>query len=304
MRLPSKVGGWALKEPARRIEPAAIFDYMDGAGELYLAYRLQHVDVYNYIGSDETEILVEIYHVESSDDAYGLLSLDWGGERAELTTGGAAGSQTTALYGAGLLRIWSGDIYARVMAEAETTESRAAVLELGRAIVAGRSVASRPRLLDAIPAAVGDYRLVNERVAFLRSHLVLNSIYFLSSQNIHNLDARCEAVSASYRAEAGPGSSAVRLVEIRYPSYDEALAAMRSFEDTYVFEKQRTAKPAPDSTPSYSAPHADFVEDGWMARHRAGRTVILVFECPNEAVAKSLLDRAIETLQTWEKNHD
>src|SRR4030042_720168 len=75
MRLPEKVGGWTRREPPQRIEPGGIFDYMDGAGELYLAYRLQHIDVCRYAGADDTEILVEIYQVQSSDDAYGLLSL-------------------------------------------------------------------------------------------------------------------------------------------------------------------------------------------------------------------------------------
>ena len=303
MRLPDKVGRWTLREAPQRIEPAGIFDYMDGAGELYLAYRLKQIDVYRYSADDNTEILAEIYQVESSDDAYGLLSLDWGGEPVDLTSGDALKGQPAALYGAGLLRLRSQDVYARVMAESETPETRAAVLELGKAIASGRPNGTKPALLGALPAKVGDYQLVNERLAFLRSHLVLNSIYFLSPQNILKLDARCEAVSASYRGGSEAESRTVRLIEIRYPGHDEALAAIRSFESAYLPEKPQATKRKPDA-PSYSPSLAFLVEDGWMSYSRVGRTLILVFECHDEAVAWLMVDRASESYKTWEKNHD
>jgi hypothetical protein len=82
---------------------------MDGAGELYLGYRFQHLDVYEYTSPAQGEILVELYSMESPDDAYGLLSGDWGGEAADLKASGYDAAQSgvpRALYGAGLLRIW------------------------------------------------------------------------------------------------------------------------------------------------------------------------------------------------------
>ena len=45
----------------RRITEETIFDYMDGAGELYLAYRFGHLDVYVYAAPERAlgEIGVE-----------------------------------------------------------------------------------------------------------------------------------------------------------------------------------------------------------------------------------------------------
>ncbi len=38
INLPDTVNGWDLEGPPRRIDETNIFDYMDGAGELYLSY--------------------------------------------------------------------------------------------------------------------------------------------------------------------------------------------------------------------------------------------------------------------------
>ena len=37
--LPPAIDGWVLERSQRRIDETNIFDYMDGAGELYLAYQ-------------------------------------------------------------------------------------------------------------------------------------------------------------------------------------------------------------------------------------------------------------------------
>ena len=104
-----------------------------------------------------------------------------------------------ALYGGGLLRIWADTIYARVMAYRETPESKEAVLSLGRTIAANRKMPAEPELLNILPQAVdSDWKLRKDRIGYFRSHLVLNSLYYLSHQNILNLDHSTEAVTAPY----------------------------------------------------------------------------------------------------------
>jgi hypothetical protein len=80
--LPRTLGAWTRSDSAEIIDESNIFDYMNGAGELYLAYRFDHLDVYEYTSEQQDDILVEVYVMHTSDDAFGLLSLDWGGEPA------------------------------------------------------------------------------------------------------------------------------------------------------------------------------------------------------------------------------
>src|SRR5512146_2118086 len=190
LALPQTLNGWTLSGPARRVETKAIFDYMDGAGELYLGYRFKFLDVYEYNNPGQSDILVELYWMDSADDAFGLLSGDWGGDAVDLSSGAGQDTPSTvrALYGAGLLRIWSGDLYARVLSYAETDASKQAVIAMGKIIVVGRPQPRVPGLIRALPQSVGSqFELKADRTVYLRSHLVLNSAYFLSSENLLNL---------------------------------------------------------------------------------------------------------------------
>jgi hypothetical protein len=296
--LPQSLSGWTLSGPAKRIEPKAIFDYMDGAGELYLAYRFRYLDVFEYKNPGQSDILVELYWLDSADDAYGLLSGDWGGEAVDLASapGRAAPSTPRALYGAGLLRIWSGNLYARVLTYEENDATRQAVLAIGRAIVAGRPQPGPPRLIGVLPQAVGAlFKLRTDRTVYLRSHLVLNSAYFLSSENLLDLGPDCELAAASYRRNGATGSQKpVRVLLIRYPEQAAAQKALAHFKKVYLSQK-------PSAVGDLGVLS---IEDGWAGFILSGRGLGLVFEAPDETSARLFLDSSKQALDQAEASHE
>jgi hypothetical protein len=281
VELPRTVDAWSRPDALRRIDAAGIFEYMDGAGELYLAYRFDHLDVAEYASPADGEILVELYWMRTSDDAYGLLSGDWGGESVALVD---PPTPPRALYGAGLLRLWSGDLYARVMATRESDASKAAVLAIGRAIVAGRSDPPPPRLAASLPHAAAGSALRPDTVCFFRSHLVLNSVYFIAQRDILELGPHVEAVTARY--------GRARLVLVCYPEAHAARLALQRFRAAYLPE----------------APPADagdaHIEEGWAAFRLAGRGLALVFEAPSREEAASVITAAVHTLEILEASHE
>ncbi len=188
--LPESVGAWSRPESSKIIDSTNIFKYMNGAGELYLGYHFDHLEVFDYTSENQDDILVELYFMETSDDAFGLLSLDWGGEPVSFDSSTAAASNksftsfTRALYGGGLLRLWSDHIYARVMAERETPKSKKAVLAIGKAITANTNNPPEPELVKILPLKIGSsWKLRSDRLSFFRSYLALNTIYYLSHEN-------------------------------------------------------------------------------------------------------------------------
>jgi len=283
--VPRVVGTWSRPAEPRAIAPAEIFAYMDGAGELYLAYRLARLEVYDYASADETTILLELYWLESPDDGYGLLSGDWGGEAIRLDESWPA-QPPRALYGAGLLRVWSDDLYVRILASDDTPAARAAVLELGRAVVAGRRAASPPGLVTALPEAVaGSYHLRADRVTFLRSPLVLNSVYFLATDNLLDLGPQTEAATAPYeRAGGSPEDARLRLLVVRYPTDDAARQALAHFVSGYLHRR-----PAADDPQRGRG--VEHVEDGWLAYERHGRELVLVFQAADAATATAVVEQ-------------
>jgi hypothetical protein len=293
--LPKTVGLWNRPDSPRLISSKNIFEYMNGAGELYLGYRFRHLEVFDYTSAGQGNILVELYFMESADDAFGLLSLDWGGEPVSLDGAPAAISNqsftapTRALYGGGLMRLWSDFIYARIMAERETPASKQAILALGKAIAAGAQYPSEPTLVTLLPLDIDmGWKLRVDRLSFFRSHLVLNSIYYLSHENILDLDFSAEAVSAPYQYIHGSGDpKRSQFLLVKYANTARARQALNRFHDAYLpdHKKEKTAGTAAGSPSLFK------LEDGWMAYKLIGRHIVIVFESPDPESARTILQK-------------
>jgi len=291
--LPKTVGVWNRPDSPRLINAKNIFKYMNGAGELYLGYRFHHLEVFDYTSPDQGNILVELYFMENSDDAFGLLSLDWGGEPVSFDGAPAATSKksftspTRALYGGGLLRMWSDDMYARVMAERETPASKEAVITIGKAIAANTQHSPEPVLVKKLPLEIGTvWNLRMDRLSFFRSHLVLNSIYYLSHENILDFDLSAEAVIAPYEHIPGSGDSTrIQFLLVKYENPERARQALNRFHEAYLpdHKKETSANTEGDSPSPFR------LEDGWLAYKLLGKYIMIAFECPDPESARTIL---------------
>jgi hypothetical protein len=267
---------------------------MNGAGELYLGYRFDHLDVFEYEAESQKGILVELYHMKTSDDAYGLLSLDWGGEAMNLAADSPdeAGGRLPwprALYGQGLLRLWTQNIYARVMATQETPESREAVLSIGRAIVQGRKNSPAPALSERLKDQISPgWILQKAKLSFFRTHLVLNSLYYLSHENILGLDLKCEALKGVYeKSDSQEGKLRTQIILVSYPDGKKAKQALSRFHGAYLVDIPFS----PETGRSGEKRGVFSVEDGWMGYGLNDASIAFVFESPDENTVRAILDQ-------------
>jgi hypothetical protein len=293
--LPKSVGSWTRPESPKIITAKNIFDYMNGAGELYLAYRFDRLESYEYQAETQKEILVELYFMETSDDAFGLLSLDWGGEPMNLTEESSDNSRTDehlwprALYGEGLLRIWSDNIYSRVMATQETPESKQAIFELGRAIVKGRSDPPAPELMKALPSVLHqNWQIRKDRAGFFRSHLVLNSLYYLGHENMLELDLSTEAITAPFdNRDSTESLSRIQFLSVIYTNPDQAKKALAHFHQAYLPDIPFRALSKLPEVITNTYP----IEDGWLGYRLSMNILSLIFECPDQETAKVIISQ-------------
>jgi hypothetical protein len=292
--LPKTVGDWSRPESPRIIDSTNIFKYMNGAGELYLGYRFHHLDVFDYTSKNQNSILVELYFMETPDDAFGLLSLDWGGEPVDLNHSSknkathSIAPSNRALYGGGLLRILSDNLYARVMAFRETPSSKQAVLALGKAITANRKSPPEPELLKILPLQIGSaWKLRRDRLSFFRSYLVLNSIYYLSHEDILDLDLSTEAVIAPYEQISNSSDpKRCQFLLVKYENHERARKALDHFHDAYLPEhKKEFTSDSANKNPSLFK-----LEDGWLGYELIGKYVAIVFECPDRKSAGTIIE--------------
>jgi len=268
--LPSEARGWKWDGKEMKYDSRALFKYIDGAAELYLAYGFQNLTVRRFEKSNQPPIIVELYEMASSEDAYGVFSF----EHQDEAVGIGQGSE----FGGGLLRFWRGKYFVSIYAEGEGTEVESAVLTMGRTVA--NSIAAtgpEPRLVGFIPGK--DFGLVDKSVRYLKSHVLLNQRFFIAHQNILNLTRKTEAVLAQYLRD----KQKIQLLLIRYPDLKEAGDAYQSFIKVYL--------------PDAGGRDRSRTEDGkWTFARQRNEFLVIVFGAPTEADAEVLIKASVEKL--------
>ena len=287
---PSSLNGWYRSDTVQQIDSSNIFDYMNGGGELYLGYRFNHLNVFEYLRDDKNNILVEIYEMDTSDDAFGLLSLDWSGEAVffneQFDSSAAFMAPTTrALYGSGLLRLVTGKYYVRIMATRETVEARNTIIQIGKILYKDSSNA--PEIVHIIPSLENLGLSINsDKIAFFRSHRVLNSLFYVSHQNILNLDPSVSAVSATYGyINKNDQSEPIQILIIEYKTRQKAVEAFNHFSKVFLPENQYILNINDTLYQDYF-----LLEEGWLACRMDTNFLFLIFNIPDKPLAEQILN--------------
>jgi hypothetical protein len=268
--LPSEADGWKWDGKETEYNSKTLFKYMDGAAELYLAYGFQNLTVRRFEKSNRPPILLELYEMASSEDAYGVFSF----EHQDEAVGIGQGSE----FGGRLLRFWKGKYFVSIYAEGEGAETESGILKVGRAAANSiPAVGSEPKLVGFIPGK--DLGLVDKSLRYLKSHVLLNQRFFIAHQNILNLSRKTEAVLAQYLQ----GKQKTQLLLIRYPDSKEAVDAYRSFMKVYL--------------PDAKGKDRSKTEDKkWTFARQRNEFIVIVFGAPTEAAAEALLKATQEKL--------
>jgi hypothetical protein len=261
--LPLEAAGWKWDGKDLNYNRRTIFDYIDGAGELYLAYNFQAVRVRRFEKSGQPSIIAELFDMGSSEDAYGVFSF----ERQDEDAGIGQGSE----FGGGLLRFWKGKFFVSVYAEGESPEVQSGILNVGREVSSSiKTTGPAPQLINALP--VGKAGLVEKAVRYLHSHVLLNQRFFVANQNILRLTPKTDAVLAPYLRDG----IKIHLLVIRYPTTQEAEEALQSFKKAYM----------PEAGEKESLQTED---KKWTGARRQREFVLIVFGAARETDARELI---------------
>lgn len=108
---PDAATGWAWREQPRTYAPDALYEYIDGAADLYRSYGFREVAVADYVKGegDDGWVTVDVYDMGAPLHAFGI----YGSERppdVEPFPAGAQGYESE-----GLIAFWQGDYYVKVM---------------------------------------------------------------------------------------------------------------------------------------------------------------------------------------------
>ena len=268
---PVEAAGWKWDREALTFRGESLYDYIDGAAEVYLAYNFRKADVRRYLKPGQPDIVAEVYQLSSAADAFGVFSL----EQQDPEAGIGQGSE----FGGSLLRFWKGRYFVTVLGNGSGKELEEAVLRLGRDLAEGiRENGEPPRLLRCLPERADLPQ--PEKLCFVRSHVLLNRCFFISHRNILRLANDVQALLARY----SQGKNRPRLLLVRYPNAVRARSAYASFHAAYLPE----AGPRP----------ALRTEDGaWTRAERFKHFIIIVFGAREAADAEQWVQTIMANLK-------
>ena len=260
---PTGINGWSLSEGPADYDTKTVFNYMDGAAELFLAYNMRKITVSRYEKAGYPAIVAEIYQMASPEDAYGIFAF----ERNDPEAGVGQGSE----FGGGLLRFWKGRYFISIYGENTGADIEAAILRFGQQMAAFfKDTGSPPKILDCLPERAA--QLTKNSAWFLRSHILLNQRFFVARENLLMLAGDVEAALGRY----GVGKDKVYLLLVAYPAKKKTDAAFLSFTKAYM--------------PAAGDGFMKKTENGrWTAAEQDGRFIMIVFDAPDRSFAAQLM---------------
>jgi hypothetical protein len=272
-KLPGDIQGWSAKNKDIYFTRETIFDYMNGAGEVYLSYDFKKLLVREYIKESAPGIVVEIYHMSSSQDAFGIFTHDTDGEMIQLAQG--------AIYAMGLLRSWKDSFFVRIQAEKETGLVKSVILQLGELIknaIPGEG--KKPVLLNCLPGK----GLLNQETRYFHKELSLRTHYYLADTNILDLNEDTEVLLARYQFN----KDKTRVLLVKYPKKENAQKAAGQFKKIYL--EVNTGENEQDFVKE--------IERGeFISVSQRDRFLVLVFEAKEKEICQQLTQNILGKLK-------
>lgn len=266
--LPSAVGDFKADGEDRLFDEKSIFDYINGAGEVYRAYNFRKCLARRFMDERGSAVILDIFDMRSSGDAYGVFTHDLDGDSISVGQEG--------LYRSGWLRFWKGSFFVSVFDEAQSPSSKEATAELAGMVAEQiREESRKPGLVSRLPSS----GLQARTIRYLHDPVVMNTHFYISDENILHLEPRAEAVLAEYRRDGGNAM----LLMAAYPSEEKAREARESVHKHYL----------PDAGNEGIAR----LENGkWSAVASGGRFVAFVPEAESSDLSKALVAEALASV--------
>ncbi len=277
LMLPSEVRGWKAQMPDGIYSSETLYQLIDGSAEVYRSFNVRTVFSRRYAKENAPDIIVDIFDMGSSKDAYGAFHHD-------MREGKDAGiGQESEMIG-NSLSFWKARFFSSIISLDENDEVSLAMRDLGESIVAAiPRPGSTPGLLTLLPSK----GLMASQVHYFHDWPVLNRHLSLTGENPLLLDRRTEGIVARYRARS-PGMESApvpySLLIVRYPEAASAKRAFRTFRKGYLPATDRRGVGRMD-------------KGGWSGIRLIGRVLMAVLGAQEREEAARRLDE-VETALT------
>jgi hypothetical protein len=216
--IPNVINGWNSESDDRYFDNETLFSYIDGAAEMFLSFGFSKVFNRIYSKKDQPDIILDIFYMNNSYDAFGVFSHSVGKIENEF------GQQSQKAEGA--IIFWKNNFYVSITANPETIDSKETIAALAKVI--DKSIEKKgetPKVLQYLP----QNNLNSESIRYFRHYNWLNSHTFISNENILSINQNTHGILARYSYR---NKKAIFLI-IMYPDMPTAENALVNFINNY-----------------------------------------------------------------------
>jgi hypothetical protein len=252
-----QISDWKIAQDDPVYTSNNLWDIIDGAADLFLEYAFVDLHIARYIGTDSTEVKVELYRHASDVDAFGMYSQERDTGYNFIQVGVQGYLQQ------GVLNFLTGSFYIKLSTYQTGSKAQDAMVIIGRRLVEHlQQNNSMPKLFKVFPEE-GKLRNTDQYVArnFL-GYSFLNSAYV-----------------ASYK-----DSSVFKVFVIEAATPEKANAVVAAYLN--VVPKESIAKPASDTYQIHD-PH-----NGMIGLQKYGRYLYGIINCADN----NMRDRYLKEL--------
>lgn len=208
---PGFSAGWALSSKKLHFVKDGLFNYIDGAAELFMEFGFNDLNVYEY-GKDKDTLTLEVYSMESPESALGFYLMKCG---KDLQLQGKEGDEESLRYQMPILR---GSYFVLI----NNSHGEKRLLPAMKAL-AGEVKKSLPaekalNVFEILPKE----NLVKDSELMFRGPCALQQIFIFGRGDVLKLQGRIFGYAGDYRGS--DGSSYTRLI-IPYPDQKAAADA-------------------------------------------------------------------------------
>lgn len=261
--LPVEINGWSVSEKDEFFDPETIFDYIDGAGEIYRAYNFKSLLARQFSKEGQPNIIIDLFDMGSAKDAFGIFTHSLEEEDVGIGQGGT--------YMGGLLSFWKARYFVSLYAEEETPEAKDALFSLANQIASLiKDEGPIPEIVSFLP----EEYLQRSKIRYFHNYIILNYHFFVADDNILYLDQETDATLGLYEKDG----EKFYLLLVLYPEVQKAKKAYDNFLALYMPDAEKT--------------NVVKTEDGkWTAARLNKGLLSVIFNALSESQALEILDR-------------
>lgn len=211
----SDIPDWKLAPPTTSYNKKTIFDYINGAAELYFAYDFRAVAAAEY-QDGETSVIIDVYDMTTPEGAFGIYSLNRYPEASYVDIGNEGILTGTEL------NFWKGQYFCKIYSFDMDEKYQKAVVNFGNKLALNiKEAGTSPAIIERLP----QNGMVPKTARFFSRKLGLDNIHYVSKENILSLNSDTKGAVAEYEI----GENTFQLFVIEYPSLDTAFSAFEAY---------------------------------------------------------------------------